>query len=190
MEAPWVRASSKVTRIAFERQPPRLVRWGFHASPLDDLMIGVTASGALCRIEFARGRKPAAILEEWTRVWPQTEFVFDKKATLSVLRKVTGKGSHKGGTLKLHMTGTDFQLKVWKELLKVPAGDTISYAELARRIKKPKAMRAVGNAMGANPVPIMVPCHRVIASGGGLGGFGGGLDLKRRLLSAENRHAA
>jgi methylated-DNA-[protein]-cysteine S-methyltransferase len=88
------------------------------------------------------------------------------------------------------MIGTPFQQKVWKELLKVPAGETISYAELARRIRKPKAMRAVGNAMGANPVPIIVPCHRVIASGGGLGGFGGGLTLKRLLLEAERKEAA
>ena len=90
--------------------------------------------------------------------------------------------------LKLQMTGTKFQLAVWKELLKVPAGKTVSYAELARRIKKPKAFRAVGNAMGANPIPIVVPCHRVIATGGGLGGFGGGLTLKRKLLlEAEAR---
>jgi methylated-DNA-[protein]-cysteine S-methyltransferase len=79
---------------------------------------------------------------------------------------------------------------VWKELLKVPAGKTISYAELARRIKHPKAVRAVGNAMGANPIPILVPCHRVIATNGHLGGFGGGLTLKRLLLEAEGNKAA
>ena len=84
----------------------------------------------------------------------------------------------------------DFQHRVWKNHCWVPPGETISYAELARRIKKPKAMRAVGNAMGANPIPIIVPCHRVVATGGGLGGFGGGLTLKRILLEAEGKIAA
>ena len=67
MEAPWVRISSKLSRITFEQQPPRLVRWGFHASSLDPLMIGVTENGVLCRIEFTRGRKAAEILEEWKK---------------------------------------------------------------------------------------------------------------------------
>ena len=189
MEAPWVRTGSKVTQIAFEQQPPRLVRWGFHASSLDSLMIGLTEKGVLCRVEFACGRKAAVILKDWKKEWPQTEFVKDQKVALKILQKILGPSAH-GADLKLHMVGTKFQQTVWKELLKVPAGETISYAELARRIKKPKAMRAVGNAMGANPVPILVPCHRVIASGGGLGGFGGGLALKRTLLTAEGKRAA
>jgi AraC family transcriptional regulator of adaptative response/methylated-DNA-[protein]-cysteine methyltransferase len=174
--------------VSFERQPPRLVRWGFHASPLQNLMIGIADDGVLCRIEFAKNRKPAAILKEWQKVWPHTEFVADKKATAAALNAflgATGKSA-----LAIRMTGTPFQQKVWKELLKVPAGEVISYAELARRIKNPKAMRAVGSAMGANPVPILVPCHRVIASSGGLGGFGGGLALKRQLLEAEGAKAA
>jgi O-6-methylguanine DNA methyltransferase len=153
-------------------------------------MIGLTEDGVLCRIEFAHGRKAPVILSEWKKAWPGTEFVLDKKATLAVLRKILGKGTRGDGAVKLRVIGTPFQQKVWKELLKVPAGETISYAELARRIRKPKAMRAVGNAMGANPVPIVVPCHRVIATGGGLGGFGGGLTLKRLLLEAERKEAA
>jgi AraC family transcriptional regulator of adaptative response/methylated-DNA-[protein]-cysteine methyltransferase len=190
MEAPWVRACSHVTHIAFEQQPPRLVRWGFHASPIEPLMIGLTEDGVLCRIEFARGRKAYVILDDWAAEWPQTEFVEDKKATRAILQKILGKSGRGKSALKLRMTGTEFQLAVWKELLKVPAGKTVSYAELARRIRKPKAVRAVGNAMGANPVPILVPCHRVIATGGGLGGFGGGLTLKRLLLEAESKQAA
>ncbi len=184
MEAPWVEACSRLSKVSFERQPPRLVRWGFHSSPLQNLMIGVTADDVICRIEFARGRKAAEILKDWQKAWPQTEFVGDKKASGEALEKFFGT-SRKPKAINLQMTGTPFQLKVWKELLKVPAGKTISYAELARRIKHPKAVRAVGTAMGANPVPIIVPCHRVISSSGGLGGFGGGLDLKRQLLEAE-----
>ena len=188
MEAPWVRVCPKPSKIAFGKQPPRLVRWGFHPSSCNPLMIGVTESGALCRIGFARGRDAAAILGEWKKAWPKTEFVRDAKTTARIARQISGDAAP--SALKVQMTGTDFQQKVWKELLKVRAGETVSYAELARRVKKPKAMRAVGAAMGANPVPILVPCHRVVASDGTLGGFGGGLGLKRQLLEAEGAKAA
>ncbi|MGE3623313.1 MAG: methylated-DNA--[protein]-cysteine S-methyltransferase [Bdellovibrionales bacterium] len=182
MEAPRSRIRSKLPRVTFEQQPPRLVRWGFHASPLDFLMIGLTENGALCRLSFARGRAAEVIMEEWRESWPRAQFTEDKKATAKAMAVIVGK-SRAG--LALQMTGTKFQHAVWKELIRVPRGSTISYGELARRIKMPKAMRAVGNAMGANPIPLLVPCHRVIATGGGIGGFGSGLDLKRRLLAAE-----
>jgi O-6-methylguanine DNA methyltransferase len=188
MEAPWVRCRSKLARIAFEQQPPRLVRWGFHASPFGTLLIGIAADDVLCRIAFACGKTQAALLKEWKREWPRSEFIEDKKTTAKILQKILGRAKG-AGDFAVRMTGTLFQQKAWKELLKVPAGTTVSYAELARRIKKPKAARAVGNAMNANPVPILVPCHRVIATGGGLGGFGGGLGLKRQLLEAERRAA-
>ncbi|HLN18280.1 MAG TPA: methylated-DNA--[protein]-cysteine S-methyltransferase [Acidimicrobiales bacterium] len=81
--------------------------------------------------------------------------------------------------------GTEFQRRVWTTLAGIPYGETISYAELARRVGRPTAFRAVGQANGANPIPIVFPCHRVVASSGGLGGYGGGLDLKRRLLALE-----
>jgi len=81
--------------------------------------------------------------------------------------------------------GTKFQQAVWRALLKIPRGETRSYGWVAKQIGKPRATRAVGSACGANPVPIIVPCHRVIAGDGSLGGFGGGLALKRRLLALE-----
>jgi methylated-DNA-[protein]-cysteine S-methyltransferase len=87
--------------------------------------------------------------------------------------------------LELAMPGTAFQCAVWAALRTIPYGETISYAELARRLGKPRAVRAVGSANGANPLPIVVPCHRVIGSDGSLTGFGGGLDLKRKLLTLE-----
>ncbi len=88
-------------------------------------------------------------------------------------------------TLPLSLSGTRFQLRVWKELLEVPYGELVSYGELARRVGHPLAARAVGGAVGANPVPILVPCHRVIRADGTLGGFGPGLRWKRRLLRLE-----
>jgi methylated-DNA-[protein]-cysteine S-methyltransferase len=87
--------------------------------------------------------------------------------------------------LALSLDGTPFQRRVWQELCAIPYGSAISYAELARRIGKPGASRAVGSANGRNPVSIIVPCHRVIGADGGLGGYGGGLDRKRWLLEHE-----
>ncbi len=88
-------------------------------------------------------------------------------------------------SLTLDLQGTPFQLRVWQELKKIPWGATISYQELARRLGHPKAARAVGQAVGANPVAIIIPCHRVIAAHGSLGGYGGGLPRKRWLLEHE-----
>ena len=82
-------------------------------------------------------------------------------------------------------SGTSFQQKVWRALTKIPRGQTRSYKWVAQKIGKPNATRAVGTACGANPVPVIIPCHRVIASDGSLGGFGGGLPMKRRLLRLE-----
>ncbi len=91
--------------------------------------------------------------------------------------------------LPLHPSGTPFQLEVWGALLAIPYGETASYADIARRIGRPRAVRAVGAANGANPLAIIVPCHRVIGSHGDLVGYGGGLPIKRWLLTHERRHA-
>ncbi|MHB8680850.1 MAG: methylated-DNA--[protein]-cysteine S-methyltransferase [Acidimicrobiales bacterium] len=87
--------------------------------------------------------------------------------------------------LPLVLEGTPFQCAVWRELGEIPYGKTISYAELAALVGRPTAFRAVGQANGRNPIPIVLPCHRVVASGGRIGGYGGGLSLKRRLLALE-----
>lgn len=97
-----------------------------------------------------------------------------------------------GGELKefdvpLRLEGTQFQLRVWHALQSIPYGETISYLELARRIGDTKAVRAVGLANGSNPIPIIVPCHRVIGSDGSLVGFGGGLETKQKLLALESK---
>ena len=95
-----------------------------------------------------------------------------------------GEGRRRSFDLPLDLRGTPFQLRCWAELQRIPHGQTRTYGELARRVGRPGASRAVGGANGANPVPVIVPCHRVVAARG-LGGFGGGLELKRRLLEHE-----
>ena len=89
--------------------------------------------------------------------------------------------------IRLAPEGTAFQQNVWHELCKIPYGGTISYGELARRIGNPRASRAVGLANGSNPIPIIIPCHRVIGSNGKLTGYGGGLHIKQKLLALENK---
>jgi len=81
--------------------------------------------------------------------------------------------------------GTEFQQRVWEELLWIPGGETRSYGEIAKNIRKPKAVRAVGGACGANPIPLLIPCHRVLAANGKIGGFSGGLEWKKKLLAPE-----
>ena len=100
----------------------------------------------------------------------------------TVERRIAGKDLDQKVPLDLH--GTPFQLEVWMEMLRIPAGHTVSYADVARNIGRPKAFRAVAQACGANPVPVVVPCHRVVASNG-LGGYTGGIDRKIALLAAE-----
>lgn len=94
-------------------------------------------------------------------------------------------GRRREFTFRVEAAGTEFQRRVWRELRRIPYGETATYGEIARRIGRPGAARAVGAANGGNPIPIVVPCHRVVAAGGKLGGYGGGLSLKRRLLELE-----
>ena len=96
-------------------------------------------------------------------------------------------GSRKTFDFPLAPKGTEFQLAVWNALLEIPYGDTVTYAELARRIGRPAAVRAVGAANGANPIPVIIPCHRVIGSNGTLTGYGGGVERKQWLLALEGR---
>jgi methylated-DNA-[protein]-cysteine S-methyltransferase len=98
-------------------------------------------------------------------------------------------GTRQQFDVPLRPSGTPFQLEVWGALLTIPYGETTSYAEIARRIRRPRAVRAVGAANGANPLSIIVPCHRVIGSHGDLVGYGGGLPAKRWLLAHERKHA-
>lgn len=89
--------------------------------------------------------------------------------------------------MPLVLDGTEFQLLVWRNLRKIPYGETVSYGQLAQRIGSPQAARAVGLANGSNPIPIIIPCHRVIGSNGDLTGFGGGLAVKKKLLALEGK---
>lgn len=173
-------AKDRKISISFGRKPPASVRWGSFSHGAIPLVIGVTEDGAVCRVSFTRGASVNAVPTEWKKAWKSTKFIHDPKAVSPAVKAMA-----KADPMKLTMVGTPFQCAVWQNLLNIPRGEVITYAELARRSKNPKAVRAAGSACGANPVAILVPCHRVIASDGGLGGFGGGLSVKRRLLKEE-----
>jgi len=137
----------------------------------------------LCLIGFPDGRMRHKPEPGWTR---------DDAAFGEARRQLTEyfAGERKTFELALNPRGTDFQLAVLEELRRIPYGQTVSYRDIAERIGNPKAVRAVGAANGRNPLPIVIPCHRVIGSDGHLTGFGGGLDTKTVLLELERRHAA
>lgn len=99
-------------------------------------------------------------------------------------------GNRRYFNIPLRLKGTEFRMKVWNEVRRIPYGETVTYKELARRIGSPDACRAVANACGANPFPILIPCHRVIASGGKTGGYTGGLDIKLALLETEKQNSS
>lgn len=158
-------------------------------SPIGPLLVEVDdEDGALTRIEFLlRPERPALPGPLFTpKHKPNTQ-----RSESSALQKVIDEldeyflGRRRDFTMALNPHGTPFQLQVWKALTGIPYGETISYLELAVRIGNPAAVRAVGAANGANPIPVIIPCHRVIGSSGKLVGYGGGLDRKETLLSIE-----
>jgi O-6-methylguanine DNA methyltransferase len=156
-------------------------------SRLRNVFVASTNEG-VCMVDFLTSEK--AFLQKLKERFPGTITRDDQKnkGPLSQLRKYL-KGQLKRFDCRLDLRGTPFQEKVWSELRKIPYGQTRSYGEIARAIGHPKAVRAVGSANGANSIPLIIPCHRVIQSGGGLGGFGHGLEAKSQLLDFEKTHA-
>ncbi|MDD5585957.1 MAG: methylated-DNA--[protein]-cysteine S-methyltransferase [Alphaproteobacteria bacterium] len=172
---------------AFRDKPPSLMRWGRATTPHGPMLVGMMEDGTVCRLTFAKGEGAGQVLKAWRRKWPQTVLVEDAHGAEQMARRIfSGKKSGAARTIRVRLDGTPFQRQVWKALLGIPAGRVASYGEIARRIKRPKAARAVGRALSANPVLVLVPCHRVIAANGSLGGYLCGQSIKKRLLKAEN----
>jgi len=123
---------------------------------------------------------------------PEHDWIYNEKPFAEAMRQLGEyfDGRRREFDLPLKLDGTEFQLQVLEELKKIPYGETTSYAAIAERIGRPRAVRAVGAANGRNPIPIIVPCHRVIGKSGDLTGFGGGLGTKEALLRLEAEHAA
>lgn len=145
-------------------------------TPIGPLTLVVNEEGALVRCTFAED------------AWPSDATRDDARCSAAALQlEEYFAGTRRTFDMPLKLEGTPFQKEVWTALLEIPYGSTISYGELARRIGRPNAVRAVGAANGANPIPVIVPCHRVIGSNGTLTGYGGGLPRKQQLLALEHR---
>ena len=155
-------------------------------SPLGDMILG-EYEGKLCLCDWCLGRHKDRTFQR-VRKLLNAEF---KVASTVLLNEVAHAldeyfaGERRAFDIPILPVGTAFQQAVWNELLQIPYGTTISYAEESKRLGKPKAIRAVASANGANPITIIIPCHRVIGSDGSLVGYGGGLETKRSLLSLE-----
>lgn len=158
-------------------------------SRFGDVHCVVDEAGALVRLDFVGAKDRAATDDELGRRFTERGFGFawDAAATRHVAEALERyfAGEPLAFDLARAPEGTDFQLAVWDELARVPYGRTVSYAELARRIGRPGAARAVGRANATNPISIVVPCHRVVGAGGALTGYAGGVDRKRELLAME-----
>jgi len=151
--------------------------WCVHDSPLGPLLLVADAAGALVRLRIGEAAPEAFVQPQWRR----DEAALDE-ARRQIDEYFAGRRRH--FTLALAPPGTAFRRQVWRALLDVPFGETVTYGQVARRIGKPGAARAVGQANGANPIPLIIPCHRVVAAQG-IGGYTGGLEIKRRLLALE-----
>lgn len=162
--------------------PEQTMNYCYLDSPIGTLLIAGDGD-AIRRIEFPRNGKPGRPEAHWTES--------TRGPIAQAVRQLCEyfAGRRTSFDLPLAPEGTPFQRSVWRRLQDIPYGETISYGELARRVGNPKASRAVGAANGKNPLPIVIPCHRVIGSNGTLTGFGGGLPTKEALLALEAKAA-
>lgn len=143
------------------------------------LQIEYTNQG-IVRLEF---KIKKSFQLEYTQKTSATEKLILKKCNLYLDKYFAKKRAE--CIIPMELNGTSLQLKVWNELMNIPFGTVISYAELAKRVGKPKAVRAVGTAVGKNPIPLLIPCHRVIRSNGEIGNYSGGVSIKEKLLKLE-----
>jgi AraC family transcriptional regulator, regulatory protein of adaptative response / methylated-DNA-[protein]-cysteine methyltransferase len=163
------------------------ITYGFHSSPFGRALIMATTRG-LCGVSFSDGDDEAA-LKDMTSRWPFATYVRDDPSTATFAAHVFSPERWSAERpLQLVMIGTDFQVRVWQALLKVPMGKAVRYGELAKEVGSPKAARAVGAAVGANPISFVVPCHRAIGANGALTGYHWGITRKRAMLGWEAGH--
>ncbi|HEU0222121.1 MAG TPA: bifunctional helix-turn-helix domain-containing protein/methylated-DNA--[protein]-cysteine S-methyltransferase [Paracoccaceae bacterium] len=162
------------------------IRWGWFASPFGEALAMGTERG-LCGLAFTAEAGRRAAMEDLRARWPEAEFVEDPEA----IRPWVEAAFRQKGETRLLLIGAPFQLKVWEALLAIPSGHVTSYSEIARLIGAPKAVRAVGNAVGRNPLSFLIPCHRALRKSGELAGYHWGLPVKRAILTWEAaRHDA
>lgn len=164
------------------------IAYGFHATPFGEAVLLTTDRGVagLAFVDEDAGQSRADALADLTRRWPAATFVEDASRTAPHAQRIFEPQLWQRETpVRLVMIGTDFEIRVWETLLKVPMGRAVTYADIARHLGQPTAARAVGSAVGRNPISFVVPCHRVLRGDGSLGGYHWGLTRKRALIGWE-----
>jgi len=162
-----------------------VMRWGFHPSPFGSALVIVTDHG-LAGLAFADPGEEEATLADMKARWPHATYVENEGVTGPYARRVFDPAMWRPDRpLRIVMIGSDFELRVWETLLRLPFGRATTYSDIAAHIGSPKAARAVGAAVGKNPISFVVPCHRVLGKGGSLTGYHWGLTRKRAILGWE-----
>lgn len=165
-----------------------VVAHGIHDSPFGEIFVATTPRG-VCRLAFVDDEASGAEqLETLANAWPNARLVPDARATRGVAERLGEARADR--PLSVHVAGTNLQIAVWRALLAVPFGASATYTEIARAAGAPRAVRAVGSAVGANPVAFFIPCHRVIRASGALGGYRWGLERKAALRTWERARSA
>lgn len=161
------------------------IRYGYHASPFGTALVMATGRG-LAGLAFADSGEEEAAFDDMRRRWPRATYLADQAATAPYALRVFDPSRWRPEEpLRVVMIGTDFQVRVWQALLRIPLGGARTYADLACSVGRPAASRAVGAAVGANPLSFVVPCHRAIGKSGALTGYHWGLTRKRAMLGWE-----
>ncbi|MBT3362028.1 MAG: methylated-DNA--[protein]-cysteine S-methyltransferase [Rhodospirillales bacterium] len=180
-------ACEAVTPGEFKRRGQGLtIRYGVHDSPFGRVLIGITERG-ICRLDFVTGDEAAGV-QTFAEEWPGATMIDDAPSTSAAVEKAfhfalqTTPDAEQPG---LVVMGTNFQIKVWESLMRIPRGSVASYQDIARAIGKPTAARAIGHAVGSNPIALLIPCHRVILKSGAIHNYRWGVERKRAILAVE-----
>lgn len=159
------------------------IRYGLHPTPFGKCLIGLTERG-ICHLSFVQTSEGAAV-DALAADWSQARMVEDYRATAPLVEPIFDLNRRRDRPLQLHLRGTNFQIKVWEALLRIPPGSVTTYADIAEQVGRPRAMQAVGSAVGHNPVAVLIPCHRVIRKLGGFGEYRYGSARKKALIGWE-----
>lgn len=176
--------ATRVTILPFDRlgEADTTICYGFHDAPFGRVLIATTPFGT-CFIGFPSSRRDG--IGTLHKRFPRVPLEEKPAATRHIAKALLAKKPSRPREIHLHVKGTPFQRDVWDALLRIPRGTLTTYAELAKAIKRPTALRAVGTAVGQNPIAVLIPCHRVVPANGALGGYHWGSGLKAALLARE-----
>ena len=160
------------------------ISYAFHDSPFGQVLLATTERGILA-LSFVDDTNRQSELNRLKGEWSNARFIEEKVQSKRLIKSLFGHKLSEHDKLLLSIRGTNFQVKVWNALLNIPEGTVVSYQTIANKISKPRAVRAVASAIGANPVAYLIPCHRVLRSSGELGGYRWGMERKRAMLGRE-----